>query len=221
MLLSSFDYGFDSMMDEEFLVFYLLYMLVVGAIGMVSYVLQSVGLYTIAKRRGISNPWLSWLPLGDMWMLGCISDQYHYVTKGAIRNKRKSLLVLTILLYVFVLIFFVMYVVVLVQALGGGLYEDISDDMLGMVLGMMLVLLPMSVVSIATVIIRYIAMYDLYNSCEPGSSVLYLVLSIFISFTQPIFFFVCRNKDLGMPLRPTPAYIRPAQGPAEPWTQSE
>ena len=54
--------------------------------------------------------------------------------------------------------------------------------------------------------------------------VLYLILNIFVSITLPIFIFICRNQDLGMPpkkaeepvapVEPEPAWL---PQPEEPW----
>ena len=64
--------------------------------GLLTYILSSVGLYTIAKRRGIENPWMAWIPMANYWTMGCISDQYQYVVNGKVRNKRKTLLILAV-----------------------------------------------------------------------------------------------------------------------------
>jgi uncharacterized membrane protein YbhN (UPF0104 family) len=64
--------------------------------GIISYVFMAIGMYTIAKRRGINFPWLAWLPFGSSWMLGCISDEYRYVVKGQEKSKRKLMLGLDI-----------------------------------------------------------------------------------------------------------------------------
>jgi len=98
-------------------------------------------------------------------------------------------------------------------------------------------LIPVSVavsgVSIAVTVITYIALYDLFTSCDPKNNLLYLLLSIFVSITMPIFIFVCRNKELGMPPRkqnpaafipPEPVEMppwRPVQNTADPWDNSE
>ena len=57
-----------------------------------TYVLTALGLYTIAQRRGINKPWLAWIPVVNVWTLGCISDQYRYVVKGEKKSKRKVLI---------------------------------------------------------------------------------------------------------------------------------
>ncbi|MBQ8670270.1 MAG: hypothetical protein IJ508_03390, partial [Oscillospiraceae bacterium] len=38
------------------------------------YVLQALSLQTMAKRRGIANAWLAWVPVGSSWLLGAIAD---------------------------------------------------------------------------------------------------------------------------------------------------
>ena len=69
---------------------------VAGLWALAMYVLKSVGLYTIARRRGLKNPWMAWVPVLNDWLLGSISDQYRYVVKGQIRNRRIVLLMLVI-----------------------------------------------------------------------------------------------------------------------------
>ena len=90
-------------------------------------------------------------------------------------------------------------------------------NMMGTMLAMMAMAFVMSGLAIAVAVIQYMALYDLYQSCEPKNSVLYLVLSIFFNITLPIFVFLCRNKDEGMPPRKTdPEFIsQPEEIPLE------
>ena len=53
--------------------------LIAMAVAVGSYVLNAVGMYRIAKRRGIHNAWLSWVPVANVWLLGSISDHFQYV----------------------------------------------------------------------------------------------------------------------------------------------
>ena len=68
-----------------------------GLVSIAAYVLLALGLYGIAKKRGIHYPWLAWLPVGNAWLLGCISDQYRFVVKGETKNHRKRMLVLSVI----------------------------------------------------------------------------------------------------------------------------
>lgn len=225
------DYTTQIMMEEfgeglsgAMLVFYLIYMAFMLVISVGSYVLQSVSLYTIAKRRGIHKPWLSWLPVGDAWILGCISDQYQYVVKGKVKNKRKALLVLNIIMWTVYVAFFAVYFVLLFQIIGGVLNDQLTNagamELMGSVAGILALFAVMMGVSIAILVIRYIALYDLYHSCDPDSSIAYLLLSIFLGIAQPLFLFLCRKKDDGMPPRKqAPVHI--PDPTAEPWQNTE
>ena len=180
-------------------VFFALYYLLVIGFGIAAYVLQAVSMYTIAKRRGIHHSWLAWLPVGDMWLLGSISDQYQYVAKGRVRNRRKTLLGLTAAMFALMLLLLVAAVMMVVS-------EVVSYDAGEMLMGsslavMLLVYLAVLVVAVILVVFKYMALYDLFVSSDPGNAVLYLVLSILVSVTLPFFLFACRNKDKGMPPR--------------------
>lgn len=201
------------------LVFYLLMLAFCIAV----YVLQSLGYYTIAKRRGIHNPWLAWLPVGNMWILGSISDQYQYVAKGKVRSRRKVLMGLMIAMYALMILAFAGY-----GALIAGVMTEFSyagaDWMAGSgVTVAVLSYLAMLIIGIIATVFQYIALYDLYASCDPHNSVMYIVLSIFINVTMPFFVFACRKKDQGMPPRKPQAAPEPPviEAVAEPAAQQE
>ena len=172
--------------------------------GIMMYVFQSLGLYTIAKRRCIRNPWLSWIPLGNMWIMGSISDQYQYVAKGKIRNRRKALLGLTIGAWVSALPYFAFYFVGIIGTVTG--FVD-GERMMALIPVAFILAMAMLVLGILLTVYQYIALYDVYSSCSPDNGVLMLVLSIFFNVTMPFFLFAIRKKDGGMPPR------RPAAEP--------
>lgn len=224
-----YDYGLG--LDESgtvgILVFYLIYYLVAGGLGIASYVLRSLGTYTIAKRRGLNHPWMAWVPVLDYWLLGSISDQYQYVVNGKNKNKRKWMVglygAMWVVLIGIYIVMFVMMANAISGAFGNASEAEMLESMLGSLIGMLLLFLPLLGLSIAVSVIRYIALYDLYKSCDPNNSVMFLVLSIFISVTEPFFIFFARKKDKGMPpRRPQPTqpsgYIpeQPVYRPAEP-----
>ena len=173
------------------------FVLVVGLFVLVGYVFQSVGLYTLAKRRGIQNPWLAWLPVGNYWIAGSIADQYRYVTEGSVKNRRTILLALSIAGIV---------VSSLISTMINGSFMlstgEVSMDQLASLgtLGTVLNLVT-SGLELATFVFWQIALYDLYTSCNPKNNVLFLVLGILFGFLVPFFIFACRNKEEGMPAR--------------------
>jgi hypothetical protein len=92
-----------------------------GAIQIAFYVLTSMALYSMAKRRGINNCWLSWVPMLNVWILGSLSDQYRYVVKGQYRSKRKVLIILEIIAAV---------LAVAMLCMGIGILVEITEDMI-------------------------------------------------------------------------------------------
>jgi hypothetical protein len=58
-------------------------------------------------------------------------------------------------------------------------------------------------IAIAAVVsvFQYMAYFDLFRSCAPKKSLVYLLVSIFTTYPLPFFVYSCRNKDLGMPPR--------------------
>lgn len=167
---------------------YLVYMLVVLGLAVASYVLQALGFYTIAKRRGIRNPWMAWVPVAEAYLLGCISDQYQYVVKGKNKCRRKILLTAEIVMWVSILLLVAFAVAVSVG------YDSY-------VVGLVVMYFLLFAAAIVLTVFRCIALYDVFNSCNPENSVLFLVLSIVINVTEPFFVFFNRKKDEGMPPR--------------------
>lgn len=74
--------------------------IVFDLLSIASYILLALGMYTMAKRRGIRKPWLAWIPVANVWLLGCLSDQYQYVSLGRQRGRRKTMLTLEIVILV-------------------------------------------------------------------------------------------------------------------------
>lgn len=186
-------------------IFYTLYSLAGSTIGIAAYVLRAWGLYAISKRRGINHPWMSWVPVLDLWVLGCISDQYQYVVKGKDKNKRKWLLGLSVATVVVSVVFAVFFGITVFNAVSnvtiGMNGEQLLKRLMGSAVGLLACIVPLIGIAIAQTILRYMSLYDLYTSCAPQNSALFLILSIFVTVTEPFFVFFNRNKDEGMPPR--------------------
>lgn len=201
------------------LVFALVFYLLVLAFSVTAYILQSLGMYTIAKRRGIHHPWLSWLPIGNVWLLGSISDQYQYIAKGRVRNRRKVLLGLSIGMYASVI---PMLVSLFAAAFSEAAGSAVGDALLGTtVVVVLFTYLVMIVLAIILLVFEYMALYDLFASCDPGNAVLFLVLTICLGVVLPFFVFACRNKDLGMPPRKPVRQTQSAYQPSQPLVGSQ
>lgn len=201
-------YMFDSSMAEEAVMMLAGILLVIGLVVLlftvVGYIFQSLGLYTIAKRRGIQHPWLAWIPwVAPYWIAGSVSDQYHYVTHGEVKNRRIIVLVLVIVSMVLSGISSASIGSQWIETLeyiaeenaNGADYDYYATARLG------ILDLVAGAVSIALFVFWHMSLFDLYNSCDPRYSTVFLVLGIIFGFLTPFFIFACRKKDFGMPPR--------------------
>ena len=211
MYYDPYAYGNSGMMNEEalFLLFmgiYLVALVVIVLYSICAYIINAVGLYTMAKRRGINHSWLAWLPIGNTWVLGCISDQYQYVVKGKNRSRRKLLLGLNIGTAVAVIVYYIACYSFLF-----GMMEEITyhgavsfAEIIDFIGAFMLLWLMLLAVAVVTAVFTYIAYYDLFVSSRPKAAVVFLIVGIVFSFVMPWFVFACRKKDDGMPPRCAP-----------------
>lgn len=174
-------------------------------ISILFYVLQGLGLYTLAQRRGIRHPWLAWIPVGCVWIIGAIADDYHLKAKNEVKNRRKLLLALSVALLALVVLIWACFAGMIVELLiwGDSAQFTWMELLLAQIIPILLLTLAITVLSIVTTVFQYICLYDIYASCDPNNASLYLVLGIFVSGLTGIFLFICRNKDQGMyPLAP-------------------
>ena len=166
-----------------------------------------VGLYTIAKRRHIRRPWVAWLPLGNQYMLGKISDQYQEKVRGRRTHRCWAVPVLGCLSWIgqlvatFLILLMLLYVLIMMFAAVGSLgliflnnrLEDLFGDLREPFVAMCII----GIVSSCGMIIRYMALYDLYRSTTVHRTK-FLVLSILFPVTEPAFIFLCKDPEPGV-----------------------
>ena len=204
-------------------------------INIVLYVLKSLGLYTIAKRRGIACAWLAWLPVGCEWITASLADQYRKVTSGKSTIRRfiiVALAVISIGLTSFTTTTVndktddILELVEQAEERGefvdeedamdfvGGLFEELSEIVGG---GFTLIAALAGVVAFASNVYWFVCAGDVYASCCPKNGTMMLVLSIFMPILAPFFFFCNKEKDAGMvpanqPQQPAqPQFVAPVQ----------
>ena len=182
-------------MDEEILATVMAILMgVVGVVlllALIFWIISALSLQSIARRRGIRNAWLAWVPVGNEWILGSIADQYQHLIQGEITARRKLLLGLT----------FGSFVMGVVNSLSGVLTDMMAHTeqelMLWGILSLLFSVLALGV-NIAALVFYHMSNYDLYRSCNPKNAVTFLVLGIIFPVAQPFFYLSCRKKDLGM-----------------------
>lgn len=204
----NYHFEYSGPMTEEFgIIFGAVYgvmILISALISIAFYVLRSYGMYTVAKRRGLTNPWLIWIPVAGNWIIGSISDQYRYLVKEEIKSKRKLLLGFSVgnaVLNIIALIVAVVLAGTLIVSEGRMSDGEMAAAMMGPALTVLILAGILSVSKIVEYVLRQMCMYDLYRSCDPGNATAYLVLGILFGILEPIFLVAVRKKEDGMPPR--------------------
>ena len=168
------------------------------ALAVVSYVFAGISLYQIGKRRGLRNYGFAWVPIGNMWMINAIGDQYETIRTGKKKQLRwwaLGLLSGFVVLYVVTAI--VIFALIFRYAPLSGTELDAAQtiSLLSSFLVVLVIMLVMMGLLIAGNVLTYISLYRLYRSTKPNCSVVFLVLSIVFNFTMPFFLFACRKYD--------------------------
>ena len=140
----------------------------------VFYVFESLGLYTLAKRRGIPTPGWAWVPIGNLWIMGKLADQYDEMVKG------KSMKFSQILL-----------------AGSGNCWGKLHCVPFAIFLAFLI-----PIAAIVLLVFYYLALYRIYQSCSPDNAVVFIVLSIIFPVIMPFVLFALRNRDTGLPYIP-------------------
>lgn len=172
-------------------------LLICSMVGIASYVMTSLSVYTIAKRREINNPWLAWIPVANYWIIGSIADDYD--EKNGI--KRKWRITLLALYIIFMAIFLVGYigmivamVLYMVRTEYGTFDAPMNATMLSIFVGIYVFAIVLSLISIAVSICYYICVFKIFESTVPERAVSYLLVSLLVPFGYPICLMLCRKK---------------------------
>lgn len=137
-------------------------------IGIICYVFNSLGLYSMAKKRNFDHPWLAWIPIAQNYLMGDLINDDVSIGSWHIPYAKIFLPLMGFALAVVMTILsFIPY--------------------LGVFMGLIL--------SLALSFYYYTAQFWLYSIYAKEHRVLYLVLSIIFPFLGPIFVFIIRNND--------------------------
>ncbi|MBQ7089721.1 MAG: hypothetical protein IJN82_01245 [Clostridia bacterium] len=156
-------------------------LVLVVALAVLFYLFTAFGLYRMGKNRGMTNAYLAFIPVADVYYVGALSDQIN-AANGKQTNIRVKL--------------FSFYLVYFGCNLISGLFQGfaLATGMLQGAAFMSVFSLIVTAFSIVYTVFFYIALYAIYKEYSPNRAAAFLVLSILFSFTMPFFIFALRNK---------------------------
>ena len=183
---------------------------VMSGLFIAAYIFRAISMHTIAKRRGTGCAWFAWVPVLNYFMLGKLADQYSSLVKGRKGSQRWWLLVLGAVYSVFTFAAVVMLGLLIAAMLLGVIslgsvylsekYTALMDKAL---VHAGLYMLVSVLVGIPLLIVRFVALFRVYESCRPQAKELLIIVNVLLPVAEPVLLFLCRKDDLG--------FTRPAQ----------
>lgn len=174
-------------------------------LSIISYVLYSLGMDNISRRRGLAHPWLSWVPFLSCFQLGTIADHYKLTRVERQGIMRWALLVFGFINAAVITGAIVLLISIAVEAVLGiatfgllfldevyvNVFRENFEQFVLTITCLPLLCLPYWIV-------KLVAQYQLFKSCRPDLALVFLLLSIFLPFVTPVLIMVCKDHDDGM-----------------------
>lgn len=171
-----------------FLVVYFIFLAFLLAFAAVAYVLQSIGFHTLAKKSGIENPWLAWIPVANFYIIGALAEKSNAFYG---KKSRKFQILLPALYGVYMLL---MPILSGIMSAAGAMMEMNGAEGV-FILFLLLFYGVFFAFSIAVSVLWYVAVYKVFKLFDPDRAVLYILLSIFVSVSYPIIVFILRKRE--------------------------
>ncbi len=184
---------------SAFLIAFAAYSAMFLAVELALYILRAAGIYKMALNAGIKQPWIAFVPVANAYTFGLIAEKNN--RKKTTEKTKFSVVLLT--LRIIGTVFFVAAAVTFVIATSKILtfaytaYENdtnLSLEALGSIVLPIVLFAVFTLVTLAFIIIRYIALWRIYNAYDSSNAAAYTVVSVLFNFTDPIFLFILRNR---------------------------
>lgn len=203
------DYGTESLLTGLFLM-YLLLFFGLGIGYLVSYILRGVGMYTLGKRRGMSYPWLAFVPYARTYFQGELCGTIR-LGKRELKTPGLWLLVIPFAVSIVMGVFAVfiwggvaMEIARLSMSLSPSQEYYMEAPTLGtgwllLVIGMLAVTF-LSLVSGAIVgTLQVLVNHQIYaRYTDRNLAMVHAVMGLFLPLYTSIYFFVIRNREKGL-----------------------
>lgn len=188
----------------------LLLYLFFSAILFVRYILYSLGLMGLAKRTGVKNAWLAWIPVANVYVLGATADMLEE-KRGLSHKWSKFLLILTVAVAALFTLFFVsLFALVVYISMMEGIGATSADAFFAgemfllPMIAFYLIYIVLIVISMALSYLNIICVYKIFEEIAPQKSIKYFLIYVLVPFGDVYCLFKCKK------LIPEPA------APAEP-----
>ncbi len=98
-----------------------------------TYILQALATYKMAEKCKLPCPWLAWIPLAHLWILGAVADHANQRNRNKKTSFRFLLPIVEIVGSILVTLLYIIFVVVIVAVFSAGLLSSGFDTYFSMV----------------------------------------------------------------------------------------
>ena len=186
------------------IVIYVIFYLLTLSYGALSYVGMSLGGSRMARKVGMSCPWMFWIPGANVYALGNLADTQASLCEGKTTKFRKKLLTWTIILTAATIIWVIAMTVITTMASVNGMVGEsdtlITSTAINYLLALLISSLLFLVPYVIYIVIYYKTLYRIYKLYAPDGAAGFVVLSILAIVAIPILFLVLSGKDPVLPV---------------------
>lgn len=143
--------------------------------GIAMYVMNAIALMRMAKKTGVSRGWLAFIPIGDIYILGRISDA------GKEKRTRTRMLMTTVII---IAVLYVLWIAVLIGAIVAAPMADTIPD--AFILPLFAMLAVLMIAAICLTVFQCIAYYHICDNFGGDSGVGYFIGLLLGFFFIPI-----------------------------------
>ena len=197
--------------ETLFWILYLIFYCLVMVCAAYAYVFVSLGGQRMARKVGMSNPWMFWIPCANVYAMGNLADTQATLCEGTNTTYRKKMLAWSIVVACAAIPWAIAYTVFMVAAAANGLLDEngvlitLDGASLEPLIGPTLFLLAVSLVFLALyvvyVVIYYKTLYRIFKLYAPNGAAGLVVLSVFVSVAIPAVFLKLSEREPVLPPR--------------------
>lgn len=152
------------------------------------YIFKSIGIYRMAKNKGVKAPGLAWLPIFDWLILGRTADHIRKEEGASHSGFGGWIFLLTIVIIV--------GDIAQINILGNITIANFSESFSKAALNIIWFLPVMALCALCTIavlVLKLIVLFYVYKECSSAYGALFII-SFFFSFLIPVFLFAIRKN---------------------------
>ena len=168
-------------------------------VGLALYLLESIGVYKMAKSAEIKNPWLAFIPVANGWVFGTLAEKYK--KKNGTKSARFGI-ILPVLEGIVLIeaIALTIFTVISIKEITGYALDavntssEMAPEQFMSLISVIILYFALIAVAISYAVVFFIALWRVYSSFYKSNATLYIVLSVIFTISVPIILFIIRNR---------------------------